>query len=137
ENGVTRSKKYSELSATEAIQADCDVKATNILLQGLLPEVYALMKEKQEKDKIGSKPNKNGKRGEARQCQKQSQSRKKNEENTSQRTKYANSYKVLLIGEKRRAEFGISLKYKYRGLSCQYMEAIQEKDFTCNNNIYP
>nr|GEW54905.1 hypothetical protein [Tanacetum cinerariifolium] len=43
ENGVTRLKKYSELSPTEAIQADCDVKATNIILQGLLPEVYALV----------------------------------------------------------------------------------------------
>ncbi|GJZ39886.1 hypothetical protein Tco_0586449 [Tanacetum coccineum] len=42
ENGVTRPKKYSELSATEAIQADCDIKATNIILQGLPPEVYAL-----------------------------------------------------------------------------------------------
>nr|GEU51290.1 hypothetical protein [Tanacetum cinerariifolium] len=31
-------KKYSELSTTEAIQADCDVKATNIILQGLPPE---------------------------------------------------------------------------------------------------
>nr|GEV12038.1 hypothetical protein [Tanacetum cinerariifolium] len=39
ENGVTRLKKYSELSTTEAIQADCDVKATNIILQGLPPEV--------------------------------------------------------------------------------------------------
>nr|GEV02365.1 hypothetical protein [Tanacetum cinerariifolium] len=39
ENGVTRPKKYSELSATKAIQANCDVKATNIILQGLLPEV--------------------------------------------------------------------------------------------------
>nr|GEY65401.1 hypothetical protein [Tanacetum cinerariifolium] len=39
---VTKPKKYSELSATEAIQADCDVKATNIILQGLPPEVYAL-----------------------------------------------------------------------------------------------
>nr|GEV18428.1 hypothetical protein [Tanacetum cinerariifolium] len=38
ENAVTRPKKYSELSATEAIQADCDVKATNIILQGLPPE---------------------------------------------------------------------------------------------------
>ncbi|GKB74374.1 hypothetical protein Tco_0935786 [Tanacetum coccineum] len=38
ENRVTRSKKYFELSATEAIQADCDVKATNIILQGLPPE---------------------------------------------------------------------------------------------------
>ncbi|GJY99055.1 hypothetical protein Tco_0516485 [Tanacetum coccineum] len=44
ENGVTRPKKYSELSATEAIQADCDVKATNIILQGLPPEVYALVR---------------------------------------------------------------------------------------------
>nr|GEU28829.1 hypothetical protein [Tanacetum cinerariifolium] len=43
ENRVTRPKKYSELSATEAIQADCDVKATNIILQGLPPEVYALV----------------------------------------------------------------------------------------------
>nr|GEX58656.1 hypothetical protein [Tanacetum cinerariifolium] len=43
ENGVTRAKKYSELSATEAIQADCDVKATNIILQRLPPEVYALV----------------------------------------------------------------------------------------------
>nr|GEW56728.1 integrase, catalytic region, zinc finger, CCHC-type, peptidase aspartic, catalytic [Tanacetum cinerariifolium] len=37
-NGVTRPKKYSELSATEAIQADCDINATNIILQGLSPE---------------------------------------------------------------------------------------------------
>ncbi|GKE68524.1 hypothetical protein Tco_1526596 [Tanacetum coccineum] len=44
ENGVTRPKKYSELSAMEAIQADCDIKATNIILQGLPPEVYALVR---------------------------------------------------------------------------------------------
>nr|GEU32572.1 retrovirus-related Pol polyprotein from transposon TNT 1-94 [Tanacetum cinerariifolium] len=43
EDGVTRLKKYSELSAAEAIQADCDVKATNIILQGFPPEVYALV----------------------------------------------------------------------------------------------
>ncbi|GJY09350.1 hypothetical protein Tco_0377535 [Tanacetum coccineum] len=43
ENRVTRPKKYSELSATEAIQADCDIKATDIILQGLPPEVYALV----------------------------------------------------------------------------------------------
>nr|GEY61587.1 hypothetical protein [Tanacetum cinerariifolium] len=35
ENGVTRLKKYSELSPTEIIQEDYDVKATNIILQGL------------------------------------------------------------------------------------------------------
>ncbi|GJR52381.1 hypothetical protein Tco_1402902 [Tanacetum coccineum] len=42
-NPLARPKKYSELSATEAIQADCDIKATNIILQGLPPEVYALV----------------------------------------------------------------------------------------------
>ncbi|GJW79537.1 retrovirus-related pol polyprotein from transposon TNT 1-94 [Tanacetum coccineum] len=34
ENGVIRTKKYAELSAAEKIQADCDMKATNIILQG-------------------------------------------------------------------------------------------------------
>nr|GFB84526.1 hypothetical protein [Tanacetum cinerariifolium] len=43
ENEVTRPKKYSELSPTETIQADCDIKATNIILQGLPPKVYALV----------------------------------------------------------------------------------------------
>ncbi|GJU49819.1 hypothetical protein Tco_1219374 [Tanacetum coccineum] len=43
ENGVTRPKKYYELSATEALQVDCDIKGTNIILQGLPPEVYALV----------------------------------------------------------------------------------------------
>nr|GEY12155.1 retrovirus-related Pol polyprotein from transposon TNT 1-94 [Tanacetum cinerariifolium] len=43
ENGVTSPKKYSELSPTEAIQADRDIKVTNIILQGLPPEVYALI----------------------------------------------------------------------------------------------
>nr|GEX26303.1 hypothetical protein [Tanacetum cinerariifolium] len=43
ENGMTRLKKYSELSTIEAIQADCDVKATNIILQRLPPEVHALV----------------------------------------------------------------------------------------------
>nr|GFC73995.1 hypothetical protein [Tanacetum cinerariifolium] len=42
EEGVTKLKKYSELSAAEAIQADCDVKATNIILQALPLEIYAL-----------------------------------------------------------------------------------------------
>ncbi|GKB03611.1 hypothetical protein Tco_0831754 [Tanacetum coccineum] len=32
ENGVTRPRKYSELTPADAIQADCDVKATNIIL---------------------------------------------------------------------------------------------------------
>nr|GEU90727.1 hypothetical protein [Tanacetum cinerariifolium] len=43
ENKVTKPKKYSKLSATEAIQVDCDIKARNIILQGLPPEIYALV----------------------------------------------------------------------------------------------
>ncbi|GJR76772.1 hypothetical protein Tco_0089137 [Tanacetum coccineum] len=43
ENGVPRPRKYSELLAANAIQDDCDIKATNIILQGLLTEIYALV----------------------------------------------------------------------------------------------
>nr|GEY43292.1 hypothetical protein [Tanacetum cinerariifolium] len=50
--GVTRLKKFSELSVAEVIQADCDVKATNIILQGLPPEVYALVSTHKVKTKF-------------------------------------------------------------------------------------
>nr|GEV07356.1 integrase, catalytic region, zinc finger, CCHC-type, peptidase aspartic, catalytic [Tanacetum cinerariifolium] len=43
ENGVIRIKKYDELSAAEKIQADCDMKATNIILQGLPADIYSLV----------------------------------------------------------------------------------------------
>ncbi|GKC12139.1 hypothetical protein Tco_1008921 [Tanacetum coccineum] len=43
ENGVTKIKKYTELSAAEKIQADCDMKATNIILQGLPADIYSLV----------------------------------------------------------------------------------------------
>nr|GEU49633.1 retrotransposon protein, putative, Ty1-copia subclass [Tanacetum cinerariifolium] len=43
ENGVIRTKKYAELSAAEKIQADCDMKATNIILQGLPANIYSLV----------------------------------------------------------------------------------------------
>ncbi|GJX37700.1 integrase, catalytic region, zinc finger, CCHC-type containing protein [Tanacetum coccineum] len=43
ENGVIRTKKYVELSAAEKIQADCDMKATNIILQGLPADIYSLV----------------------------------------------------------------------------------------------
>ncbi|GJZ50840.1 hypothetical protein Tco_0605355 [Tanacetum coccineum] len=42
-DGTTRTKKYEELSVAEKLQADCDLKATNIVLQGLLPDVYAIV----------------------------------------------------------------------------------------------
>ncbi|GJW46452.1 hypothetical protein Tco_0078098 [Tanacetum coccineum] len=43
ENGVIRTKKYVELSVAEKIQADCDMKATNIILQGLPADIYSLV----------------------------------------------------------------------------------------------
>ncbi|GJQ94212.1 retrovirus-related pol polyprotein from transposon TNT 1-94 [Tanacetum coccineum] len=43
ENGTTRTKKYEELSVAEKLQAECDLKATNNLLQGLLPDVNAIV----------------------------------------------------------------------------------------------
>nr|GEX13332.1 hypothetical protein [Tanacetum cinerariifolium] len=36
-------KKYAELSAVEKIQDDCDMKATNITLQGLPADIYSLV----------------------------------------------------------------------------------------------
>nr|GEV42186.1 retrovirus-related Pol polyprotein from transposon TNT 1-94 [Tanacetum cinerariifolium] len=54
-NRVTRPKKYFELSATEAIQADCDVKETNIILQGLPPECTKPKRKRDDswfKDKV-------------------------------------------------------------------------------------
>ncbi|GKC79129.1 hypothetical protein Tco_1129903 [Tanacetum coccineum] len=43
ENGVTRTKKYVELYAAKKIQVDCDMKATNIILQGLPADIYSLV----------------------------------------------------------------------------------------------
>ncbi|GKA47242.1 hypothetical protein Tco_0740125 [Tanacetum coccineum] len=43
ENGVIITKKYVELSAAEKIQDDCDMKATNIILQGLPVDIYSLV----------------------------------------------------------------------------------------------
>ncbi|GKF24362.1 hypothetical protein Tco_0076684, partial [Tanacetum coccineum] len=37
EDGTNRTKRYEELSVGEKHQADCDLKATNIILQGLPP----------------------------------------------------------------------------------------------------
>ncbi|GJT60818.1 hypothetical protein Tco_1004351 [Tanacetum coccineum] len=43
ENGQVRDKKYAELTEQEKLQDDCDVQALNIVLQGLPPDVYALV----------------------------------------------------------------------------------------------
>ncbi|GJV46535.1 hypothetical protein Tco_1431071 [Tanacetum coccineum] len=43
ENGQIQKKKYTELTEQEQLQDDCNIQATNIVLQGLTPDVYALV----------------------------------------------------------------------------------------------
>ncbi|GJS94055.1 hypothetical protein Tco_0801023 [Tanacetum coccineum] len=43
ENGQIRNKKYAELTEQEKLQDNCDVQALNIVLQGLPPDVHALV----------------------------------------------------------------------------------------------
>ncbi|GKD82258.1 hypothetical protein Tco_1349097, partial [Tanacetum coccineum] len=49
EDGVTRLKEYVELTLAEAIQADCDIKAINIILQGLPTKIYSLLYDEFDK----------------------------------------------------------------------------------------
>ncbi|GKE02885.1 hypothetical protein Tco_1390868, partial [Tanacetum coccineum] len=44
-DGVTRPKDYTELTPAETIQADCDIKAINIILQGLPTKIFALISQ--------------------------------------------------------------------------------------------
>ncbi|GJV74005.1 retrovirus-related pol polyprotein from transposon TNT 1-94 [Tanacetum coccineum] len=44
-DGATQPKEYTELTAAETIQVDCDIKAINIILQGIPPEIYALVSQ--------------------------------------------------------------------------------------------
>ncbi|GJX27062.1 hypothetical protein Tco_0233358 [Tanacetum coccineum] len=50
ENRVTRTKKYAKLSTAKKIQADCDMKATNIILQGLPADIYSLENHHRERE---------------------------------------------------------------------------------------
>ncbi|GKB16434.1 integrase, catalytic region, zinc finger, CCHC-type containing protein [Tanacetum coccineum] len=55
EDRQTRPKKYSELNEAQQLQDDCDVQATNILLHGLPPDVYALVKHQEATKDIWDK----------------------------------------------------------------------------------
>ncbi|GJU28693.1 hypothetical protein Tco_1167314 [Tanacetum coccineum] len=63
ENRVTRIKKYADLSATENIQADCYLKATNIILQGLPYDIYSLVNHTEVLPRIYGKEFKYNARG--------------------------------------------------------------------------
>ncbi|GJZ22122.1 hypothetical protein Tco_0559161, partial [Tanacetum coccineum] len=51
----TRLKKYSELIGEQKLQDDCDVQATNIILHGLPPDVYALVNHQEAAKAIWDK----------------------------------------------------------------------------------
>ncbi|GJQ94690.1 putative reverse transcriptase domain-containing protein [Tanacetum coccineum] len=57
ENGQIRKKKYVELTKQEKLQDDCDVQATNIILQGLSPDVYSLINHHQAAKNIWDRVN--------------------------------------------------------------------------------
>ncbi|GJX88709.1 retrovirus-related pol polyprotein from transposon TNT 1-94 [Tanacetum coccineum] len=44
-DGATRPKEYTELTAAETIQDDCDIKAINIILQGIPTKICALVSQ--------------------------------------------------------------------------------------------
>ncbi|GJV71679.1 hypothetical protein Tco_1491674 [Tanacetum coccineum] len=46
-DGVTRLKTYEELSHKEKLQDDCDLRAMNIVLQGISLDIYALVNHNQ------------------------------------------------------------------------------------------
>ncbi|GJR26487.1 reverse transcriptase domain-containing protein [Tanacetum coccineum] len=55
EDGQTRLKKYSKLTEAQQLQDDCDVQATNIILYGLPPDVYALVNHQEAAKDIWDK----------------------------------------------------------------------------------
>ncbi|GJV48811.1 integrase, catalytic region, zinc finger, CCHC-type containing protein [Tanacetum coccineum] len=55
EDGHINTKKYSELTKAQQLQDDCDVQATNIILHGLPPDVYALVNHQEAAKDIWDK----------------------------------------------------------------------------------
>ncbi|GKA14659.1 hypothetical protein Tco_0694305 [Tanacetum coccineum] len=55
EDGHTRPKKYSKLAKAQQLQDDCDVQATNIILHGLSPDMYALVNHQEAAKDIWDK----------------------------------------------------------------------------------
>ncbi|GKA84646.1 hypothetical protein Tco_0806241 [Tanacetum coccineum] len=53
EDDTIRLKTYEELSDKQKLQADCDLKATNIVLKGLPPDVYSLFNHHKVAKSIG------------------------------------------------------------------------------------
>ncbi|GJR01690.1 hypothetical protein Tco_0524674 [Tanacetum coccineum] len=55
DDGKPKLKKYLELTEAQQLQDDCDVQATNIILHGLPPDVYALVNHQEAAKDIWDK----------------------------------------------------------------------------------
>nr|GEU89233.1 hypothetical protein [Tanacetum cinerariifolium] len=88
----------------------------------------SMVKDKQEKDKIGSKPNKNRKRGEARKSQKQLQSREQEKLKKMQveGPKCKILQALLMKGENKGTRIAIYSKCKENGHFCQLNKVLLE-----------
>nr|GFC56335.1 hypothetical protein [Tanacetum cinerariifolium] len=91
------------------------------------------VKEKQEKDKIGSKRTETGSVEKPDSVEGQSQSRKKKKRRKYkvQGTKDANSQSCMQERLKTRARNAIKSKYKYKDQNCQVYKAVKDRDATC------
>nr|GEY76697.1 hypothetical protein [Tanacetum cinerariifolium] len=88
------------------------------------------VKDKQEKDKIGSKPDKNRKRGEAQKSQKQLQSREQEKRKKMQKEGPKLHIPTSCIDSRTntRTEFAICSKKHHKGYFCQCLKDVRPKD---------
>nr|GEZ66346.1 reverse transcriptase domain-containing protein [Tanacetum cinerariifolium] len=110
-----KAKKLSTSSQLATVDPPRDTTVPTTPPKRFLTQV----KEYSRKDKIGSKPDKNGKRGEARKCQKQSQSIKQEKLKKIQfeRPKMQKSTKLYYKKKRKGTDFVIHSKIKERGCS--------------------
>nr|GFC53011.1 hypothetical protein [Tanacetum cinerariifolium] len=102
----------------------CQLRTQSPRPLGLQPAYVAglLVKDKQEKDKIGSKQDKNGKRGEAGKSQKQLQSREQEK-----------LKKIQVEGPKVQTPTKLLKKEERKGLKMQLHQSTTTRAKTANN----
>nr|GEY10016.1 hypothetical protein [Tanacetum cinerariifolium] len=98
---------------------------------------YLVVKEYQAKDKIGSKPDKNGKHGEAGKSQKQLQWIKEEKLKKMKKEGPEMQSPTSFINERQKQGLNLQLleSFKSRDQICQCSKAVTEKDFICNIHI--
>nr|GEX43510.1 reverse transcriptase domain-containing protein [Tanacetum cinerariifolium] len=95
----------------------------------LTKSLNPLVKDKQEKDKIETKPDKNGKHGKARQCRSPVTVKKAKQEKKIQvkGTKNGNPERCIMIKKTTRTDIAIILKKNNKGQICQTVKDLMEQ----------